>query len=399
MLSGKLIICDSNIPWHHNRYSKHHLMSRLARSNEVVFMDPEEELGAYLRRPRGQRGSLARRTYQPPGEDLTVFTPLWLPGRSRFEPLRRWEEPYLVRQVRSVVRRHPDRELILFLGNAWHVFLLDAFPEAACTLYHCSDNFPAMFEGEFRRRFEEREQEMIRRVDLVVCSHPTLVERCRQYSERVHYLEHAVDERFFRPEGEVPCPADLADIPRPRVGFVGSLDGGIDYDLLYAAAQELPDLSWVLIGPVQPQAAEALAPVCALPNVWHLGPRPWEHLPQYLWNLDVGIIPYRASAMSEARCPLKLYEYLAAGLPVVSTPLEVAGQSGRFVRLAVGPDDFSQMLERALQEGPAERAERVRYAEDDCTWQRRAEDLSEMMAAVREERRTGTRPVECSCAS
>jgi len=288
MLEGKLIVCDSNIPWHHNRYSKHHLMAQLARSNEVVFVDPEEEPGTYLRRSRAQRGSLTRRCYRPPGEDLTVFTPLHLPGRLQLDFLQRWDEPYFVRQMRGLVRRRAGRDLILFLGNPWHVFLLDAFPDAACTVYHCSDNFLAMFEGDFRRRFEKREQDLIRRADLVVCSHPTLVEKCRQYSDRVHYLEHAVDERFFRPEGEVPCPEDLAEIPCPRVGLVGSLDGGLDYDLLREAARATPELSWALIGPVKPEAAEEVASLAALPNVWHLGPRPWKQLPEYLWNLDVG---------------------------------------------------------------------------------------------------------------
>jgi glycosyltransferase involved in cell wall biosynthesis len=382
MLEGKLIICDSNIPWHHNRYSKHHLMSQLARSNEVVFVDPEEGAAAYLQRDRRQRGTLWRRYWQPAGEDLTVFTPLQFPGRLRLGFLQRWDEPYYVRQMRSVIRRHPGRDLILFIGNPWHVFLLDAFPEAACTVYHCSDNFPAMFAGDFRRRFEERERELIRRADLVVCSHATLVEKCRQYSDRVHYLEHAVDERFFRPEGEVPCPEDLAEIPRPRVGLVGSLDGGIDYDLLREAAQATADLSWVLIGPAKPEQAEEVQSLAALPNVWHLGPRPWERLPEYLWNLDVGVIPYRTSSFSQARSPLKLYEYLAAGMKVVTTNASAASEFSEHVQASQSGREFIDLTVRAASgaeadEGTGRAAARLRECH---TWPHRAEELGRLVS-------------------
>lgn len=379
MLEGKLIICDSNIPWHHNRYSKHHLMSRLARTNDVVFMDPEEEWGAYLRRPRGQRGSLARRTWQPEGEDLTVFTPLWLPGRARADFVRRWDEPYLVRQVRRVVRRHAGQDLILFLGNAWHVFLLDAFPEAACTIYHCSDNFPAMFEGDFRRRFEEREEEMVRRADLVVCPNPLLVEKCRSIGGNACCLEHAVDERVLRPMGIAPpaIPDELAGLPRPLIGLVAWIDHIIDYDLLREVARRLPYASLVLVGPVSESCRPDLDQLLECGNVKWLGPRPWTQIPEYLWSLDVGIIPFRVNAVTSGGSPLKLFEYLAAGLPVVSTCAPLAERLAPYVAVAADADGFADAVAEAAREGRGRMAPRVALIRDEYTWDRRVEELSE----------------------
>jgi glycosyltransferase involved in cell wall biosynthesis len=319
---------------------------------------------------------------------LRVFTPLQLPGRARAGFLRRWDEAYYTRQMRGVARRYPGRELILFLGNPWHVFLLDAFPEAACTVYHCSDNFPAMFHGEFRRRFEEREQELIRRADLVVCSHPSLVEKCRQYSDRVHYLEHAVDERFFRPEdGAGPCPADLSPAPRPRAGFLGSLDHLLDYDLLERVAAQNPGLSLVLIGPVAAGVAEAVGRLAARDNVYLLGPRPWAALPGYLWHLDAGLMPWVRSEWMQGASPLKLFEYLAAGLPVVSTPLQVAERVAPFVRWADTPEEFAAGILReaaGTAEGTDRRAQ-LAVVREHYTWSQRAEEFSSLVEAARAE--------------
>ncbi|HEY3396310.1 MAG TPA: glycosyltransferase [Armatimonadota bacterium] len=382
MLENKLIICDSNIPWHHNRYSKHHLMSQLARTNDVVFVDPAEDWIDYRRRPPEHRGTLGNRCWQPPGEALRVFTPLSVPGRRRLGFLQRWDEPNYVRQLRGVIGRYPGRELVLFIGNPWHVFLLEAFPDAAGVVYHCSDNFPALFEGDFRRRLEEREWQLIARADLVVCSHPTLVDKCRQYSDRVHYLEHAVDERFFRPAEQVACPFDLAVGRPPRVGLVGTLDAGIDYDLLREAAQATPEASWALIGPVAEPQAQTVAQLAELPNVRYLGPRPWEQLPEYLWGLQVGVIPYRRSELSQARCPLKLYEYLAAGLTVVGHGLTTPGLLEAYVRQAETETEFVGLVQEAVflhAERSAGRADQVELLSTKFTWKARAGELASLM--------------------
>ena len=384
MLEGKLIICDSNIPWHHNRYSKHHLMAQLAKTNEVVFVDPEEGVGEYLRRPREQRGALWRRWWYPEGEALAVFTPLQTPGRARLGFLRRWDERYYVRQIRSVVRRYPGRDLILFLGNAWHVFLLDAFPEAACTIYHCSDNFPAGFSGAFRKRFEAREVELIRRADIVACSHPYLVERCSRYSEKVYLLEHAVDERFFKSTREAECPADLARVPRPRAGFVGWLDELVDWDLLRTVAERTPSISYVLIGPLRGGMMHRLRPLLELGNVYHLGAKPWSALPSYLWAIDVGLMPFVRNDWIKGASPVKLFEYLAAGLAVVSTPLALTALVQPYVRMADSAEGFAAAVGAAVAQAGAFEGRRAQVAavRKQYTWTQRARELAQLIDMV-----------------
>jgi glycosyltransferase involved in cell wall biosynthesis len=115
----------------------------------------------------------------------------------------------------------------------------------------------------------------------------------------------------------LPCPEDLAKLPRPIMGFVGMIGEWVDLDLVAALARTRPDASIVMIGP----ELTGRGPCAGLPNVHFLGSRDHKLLPAYLRHFDVGLIPFRHVPLTHNANPIKLYEYVAAGLPVVSTPL------------------------------------------------------------------------------
>ena len=148
-------------------------------------------------------------------------------------------------------------------------------------------------------------------------------------------------------------PADLAAIPRPRIGFIGLIRSWVDLELIAAVARRRSSWQFVMIG----DSTEDLAPCRDLPNVHFLGNRPYGTLPAYCCGLDAAIIPFRLNDLTRAVNPIKLREYLSAGLPVVSTPLPEVQAVGPGVWLAEGPQDFETALERAMAQGPARRAE------------------------------------------
>jgi len=177
-----------------------------------------------------------------------------------------------------------------------------------------------------------------------------------------------------------PVPSDLASLPRPVVGFFGLIAEWVDLSLVRSVALAQPDWSIVLIGRV----ATDLAPLEGLSNVHLLGPRPYGELPAYCRGFDVGIVPFRMSELTLRANPLKLREYLAAGLPVVSTPLpEVARYEG-LVHLAAGETEFVACLEEALArrtEADARRRVEAMRAEG---WERRVEEISEILVPMLE---------------
>lgn len=143
-----------------------------------------------------------------------------------------------------------------------------------------------------------------------------------QYPDKpVLLLPNAADFSFFQDARSLPTPADMARLPRPIVGFYGSISTWIDLDFTVQLAKHRPDVSFVLIGPDTVGAARRLA---NSPNIYLLG-RKWYHeLPAYAGSFDVAFIPFQVRNMTHSSSPIKMYEHLAAGLPVLCTCIQEA---------------------------------------------------------------------------
>lgn len=282
LITGYTILCDSNIPWSHNRYSKHHIMSRLAKKNRVIFVDPPRAPGIQVR--EFGLSALAGHIWRPESEDLMVLTPTRLPWVSKFDFMVNTADPrFFISQIKRALDRFDPRTLVLFLGNPWNTHLLSAFPDAACTLYHCSDNFPALFPGSFAERIREHEQEMLRKVDVVIAVNAILFKKCHAVNHDTVMLKHGVDERFYYdPQMTGVIPDDLTRIRKPIAGFIGSIDDTIDFTLMALILEKHKDVSFVFIGPVTVKSNNLLQQLQHHDNFHYLGVKKWINLPAYL---------------------------------------------------------------------------------------------------------------------
>ncbi|MBI4169317.1 MAG: glycosyltransferase [Acidobacteria bacterium] len=253
--------------------------------------------------------------------------------------------------------------------------LLDEVPHDL-SVYRMSDDTAAF--PKTPASFSALEAEVCRRADLVVATARRLLARARSLGARhAIYLPNACDPEPFQQPG-LAEPADLAALPRPRAAYVGAIDSWFDAPLLGEVARRLAGWSFVLLGP----ARADLARLGRLPNVFLLGPRPYGDLPAYLAHVDVGIVPFRLDALTHAIHPIKVYEYCAAGIPVVATPMEETAAMGAPLRLADGPGDFAAALEQARAEDGAGRAARLAFARRH-TWDRRFEQLMAVIGPLR----------------
>ena len=196
------------------------------------------------------------------------------------------------------------------------------------------------------RRVRTHHPTVMSEADIVMASSPDLVERHRAERDDLLLVVNGVDpERFGT---AAPRPADLPppDPGLPLVGYHGAVAQWLDYRLIAEVAAALPDWRFAFVGPVDPRAAEDAARLDALPNVTLLGERPSDEMPAYAQAFDIGAVWFAVDHMTRAVAPLKMYEYLAAGTPVVSTPLPVA-EAEPLVRTAADAAGFVAALERA----------------------------------------------------
>jgi glycosyltransferase involved in cell wall biosynthesis len=256
-----------------------------------------------------------------------VLSPLVIPihGRPRIRALNaRLLRAQVGRAARSLGLERP----ILWSYVPQADWLVETLQPSAI-VYHCVDDIAAQ-KGVAAAAFRGFEAHFAARADVVLASAPALAERMRTLNQRVFYAPNVADtERFATALEDGPTDPALAALPHPRIVFTGAVVATkLDLDLLEGMARARPGWSIALVGPVG--AGDPHTDVSALErlrNVHLLGSRPYAALPDVLRGADVALVPYAINELTRSVFPMKVYEYLAAGLPVVTTPLPALDRS------------------------------------------------------------------------
>jgi glycosyltransferase involved in cell wall biosynthesis len=377
VINGKNIICFAS-GWDFHPTSKHHVMRRLAERNHVIWVNwhssrrPKVHLadlraiGAKIR----QIGRGPRRV----SDGITVVTPFQLPipGSGL---ARRFNIFTVRRAIWNVLECLPTRPVQLWsfapdMGN-----LVGQFGEER-VVYYCVDAF-GEFPGYDRSLIERRERELLARSDVVITTSMPLYQNKSQLHPNVHLVEHGVDyDRLSRAvKEELPIPLELAGLPRPIIGYVGVVGEWVDLDRVAALARARPGASIVIIGP----SLISHGPLTHLPNVYWLGERDHATLPGYLRLFDVGLIPFRHVPLTRNANPIKLYEYLAAGVPVISTGLPSVRAVSGAVWIADDAASMVRCCDEALRHNAApERTRRSGLMKAE-SWEARLETISRVV--------------------
>lgn len=249
-------------------------------------------------------------------------------------------------QLRLCLSRLGMKRPLIWTYNPVIAPLCAALPKRGI-VYHCVDDLSAApgIDGPTIRAGEEA---LGRVADLCFATSPCLRDRMTPLFPRVEYEPNVCEQAFFATAELTAEPAELAAIPRPRLLFVGALsEYKVDFDLMERLARRNPDRHWVLVGPVGEGQPGSRRPP-ELPNVHVLGPRVYGRLPYFMGHCDMAVLPIPHNDYTDAMFPMKFFEFLAAGLPVVGTRLPALENFTDLYFPCDGDDEFAHAMDGVL---------------------------------------------------
>jgi len=247
-------------------------------------------------------------------------------------------------------------------------------------MYYCVDEY-SQFTGTDKTAILDMERRLMEKSNLVIVSSSRLYETKSRYHPNTFLVTHGVDVAHFRNAclPATAAPQDCLDLPHPVIGFFGLIADWVDLAIIRYLAASRPEWSFMLIGEVQTDVSA----LREMPNVHLFGRRSYQSLPAYCKAFDVAILPFVVNELTLAANPLKVREYLAAGLPVVATPLPEIVRLNSLLRTARTQEEFLHQIEAFLNEGRRGPNIEVSRLMEPESWDEKVEELSRIIADVR----------------
>ena len=348
-LIGRDIVCFSN-DWTGDPLSKTHIIRILARDNRILWINAIAN-----RAPTASTKDLSRiirklKAFAEPvkevEENIFVLNPLAVPSY-RNGLIRGFNQSYLSYQVQQAMRRLKFENVVNMVFNPAAGLLARKLGEKEL-IYYCVDEYAA-FTGA-SAGLKEVEADLLEKSDLVIVSAEKLLESKGAYNKNTHIIRHGTDWKHFRTalNDETKVPNEISHLPRPVIGFHGLLADWVDYELIRKVADHFSHGSVVLLGKVTVDAERKIGVLDGAPNIHRVGRKPYERLPAYCKGFDVALNPFEINELTLAANPLKVREYLAAGLMTVSTDIPEV-RALPYCLVGTGHDSFIEKIELALR--------------------------------------------------
>ncbi len=371
--------------WDGPKYGRHHLMNTLADKHKVVWVEGPVSLN------RGSVRQISRflRFLKPPRkikENLVILTPPpSIPFIDRFPLLQRLNGFILYLWLKSKLKTLGFSPTIFWAFFCLTPYLVGKFGEDL-SLYYCNDPY---FDNDF---MIAKEKELCQKVDLIFTVSNHLTDTKKTYNNNCHTILHGVDVAVFCADNDY-VPEDVKHIKKPVIGYVGAIKGYIDFDLLTYLAQKHPEWSILVLGhmtKMQPAENNKWENLKYQPNIHILGEKEGKLIPSYIKSLDVALFPYNVEKCKAYKkglywqVPLKFFEYLIMGKPIVSTDYtEYEGIPADYYEMAHTAQEFLQKVEKSLlEDSKAKQSRRIAFARQN-SWQHRVEQIAGYISETR----------------
>lgn len=380
MIRGRDIILFSSDDWSSGlKTSKYHIAVGLAKTNRVLFVN---SIG--LRTPQVSQNDITRIFKKLAGfargikwinNTLFVFTPIVLP----------LHDNAIARRINTIIMRF----------SFWHVLSVLHFKDPLVfvftpnitgilkhlklkgLVYYCIDELKG-YKDVDAARLEEMEISIMEQADCVIACSKLLADKKQIHNPRTYYVPHGVEWDMFRSaiNESLPIPADIMHLTRPIIGYFGFLSHDwIDFELLRHIAESHPEWRLVLIG----KSRLDLNQILPQKNIHFLGVKAFEDLPSYCRQFSVGIIPFVLNELTLHSNPLKLFEYLSSGLPVVSVDIPEVRMSLGDIQIGHTHNEFVKLIEKVIKDDSPEKRCLRSDAVRNESWSYRLECISDII--------------------
>jgi len=276
------------------------------------------------------------------------------------------------------------KSLIILVYDPFQLEYLKMVGESF-SIYYCYDDYTSWPEVPFLRSKNQvlkREKAILKKVDLVFVVSDMIKRRLKKLHYNIFVLPNAADTILFGlvADSETKLAPEVVRLHHPIIGYLGNITSRIDYDLIKYISKSHPEWMVVLIGGLAKSGVKPLNVLLKMPNVQYLGAPINKNLPGYLKSFDVCIIPYKVDDLSNINCsPLKLYEYLATGKPIVTTDLPAVRPFKSLIRIAHNSIEFEQQIVTELDEKNEDLYKRRLATAGENSWEKRAEKFTEIL--------------------
>jgi O-antigen biosynthesis protein len=375
------IVILSSLPWSFLRQRPQHIASKLAKKgHNILFFENPEFISSFSVL---QQKIKEKQLYEIKKVEENIWTvKLYLPHfMGRFASVKdefcRLSFRYCLRKLNF----HPD--VAVFYTLHYYSLLKTLKSMNTKITFEFVDDITSFQEFAFDN-YVRMEIDLIKSSSVCFATSQLLCGKVLKYNPNCVYLPNAMDFEHFNSAAKTTkiIPEDLSNLKHPVIGFIGALFEWINVDLICKIAKNHPEYSILIVGPVN--FGKNQLETCS--NIFMVGTKPYESLPSYLSNIDVCLIPFKMNSITLHSNPIKMYEYLAAGKPVVSTALpEIINNASGIVYIGKDEEDYIKMVEAAAKEVECKDefaiAKRINFAREN-SWDNRVEVVEQNLKKV-----------------
>ena len=383
-INDSILVSISDSPWDHPYWtSRQFLMYELSEHLPVLYATDRTYVREFLKADYWRQVFLQKRRppFDPPSRLHICRLAHLIPKFYGYSSLDGYFAKMYGRLLRKKSARAGRKRLVAYL---WEPNLIDCLAglNPDVVIYHIYDKLDAMPATPAQKAVVlNAEKQILRLAHAVITPHTKIANELDH--SNVHVVHNGVFQSLFKNCKTSP---DLNSIPNPRIGYVGVINSKVDFDLLLYIANYKPDWSLVFGGPVKPgpwQNNKSFGAIKKLSNVTFLPPVPFDKICALVRGLDIGIMPYNLSTwMSYSESPLKMYQYWALGIPIVSVPLPNLSHCPGIVSVAATPEAWVKAIDYEIVHNKKELVEKRKRLALENTWKQRAERVLKIIDSL-----------------